>query len=65
MYHQKTHKWSKEKRIKEGKRIKEMRDEELSWDVILSSYHITYNTGKALMNEYLESRKNDCQEEGN
>ena len=59
MYHQKTHKWSKEKRIKEGQRIKEMKDDEISWQIILSSYHITYNTAKKLMDEYLGSIKDD------
>jgi len=57
MFRQKTNKWSKKKRIKEGKIIKEMRDEDISWDIILTSYHITYNTAKALMKEYIESVK--------
>ena len=57
MFRQKTNKWSCEKRIKEGKIIKEMRDDDISWDIILTSYHITYNTARALMKEYIESVK--------
>jgi len=34
-----------------------MRDEDISWDIILTSYHITYNTARALMKEYIESVK--------
>jgi len=57
MFRQKTNKWSKEQRIKEGKRIKEMFDDGLSCDIVLSTYHITYNTAIKLKNEYLESEK--------
>ena len=58
MFRQKTNKWSKEERIKEGKVIKEMEDDlDINWATILNSYHITYNTAKQLIKEYVESEK--------